>query len=132
MTLYQRARLRSILERHFHPGAEFHHGDCINSDEQAAAIAKSIGFKIIAHPGYDDSGDSPKRAYFKGNDIVLDAKPYRKRNEDIVKASRFLCAAPRQFKPVRRSGTWTTIRIAETLHVKRIIIYPAARNPVAG
>ena len=30
---------------------EFHHGDCVGVDVQAAIIAKELKYKVIAHPG---------------------------------------------------------------------------------
>jgi hypothetical protein len=42
-------------------GSQFHHGDCIGSDAQAAEIAVGLGYRIIAHPGCDDFG-APRSA----------------------------------------------------------------------
>lgn len=101
----------------------FRHGDCIGSDDQAAGIAKSIGFYVIAHPGFRATkpDDTSMRAFSKHNHQVLPIKECLKRNQDIVNMSKFLLATPRQSYNVTRSGTWTTVRYA-TKHKKNVYL----------
>jgi hypothetical protein len=93
---------------------EFHHGLCIGADEQAARIAKELGFRVVAHPGL--AGD-PKnllfRSEFAGNDEVRDAKPFIKRDHDIVDETEVMLATPVSREEHMRSGTWTTVRYAK-------------------
>jgi len=84
---------------------EFHHGDCIGADAEAAAIARSLGYWIVGHPPTNES----KRAFFP-SDYVWEAQPYLVRNHDIVDVCDLVIAAPREKKEVLRSGTWATIR----------------------
>ncbi len=110
MTEKQKHGIEACLAFAFLPGAEFHHGDCIEADEQAAAMAKSIGYIIVAHPGCDHRGKSPKRAYYPGNDRILTTYPYMRRNQHIVNAVAELYAAPSETTEQLYSGTWSTIR----------------------
>jgi len=97
---------------------EFHSGDCIGSDEEAHDFAESQGAWTVIHP----PDDSSKRAFCKGDEI-RPPKPYLERNNDIVSDSECMIAAPRQFKEVRWSGTWATIRYARKAGRKIFIIF---------
>lgn len=100
---------------------EFHHGDCVGSDEDGATIAKEIGYKIIAHPPTNPA----LRAFFEGNDIILPEKTYMKRNRDIVNVSDSMIFFPKEnTEPdVKRGGTWLTYDYAEAIHKQKMIIY---------
>ena len=116
MTRPQASRLRETLK----PG-EFHHGDCIGSDEQAHVIAESLGLSTILHPPVNTA----KRAYcvvHKG--CILRSKDYLDRNEDIVKVTEVLIAIPCEYEERLRSGTWATIRFARKLGRPIWIIFP--------
>ncbi len=95
--------------------SEFHHGQCVGADVQAALIAHEFSFTVIAHPGHPK--DQPKSTYQRGiflnNDVVLEAYPYLERNHHIVDASEIVLATPGQMQEVMRSGTWATIRYAQ-------------------
>ena len=107
MTVRQSAELARVLMEE--KVDEFHHGDCIGADAQAHEIAYRQGIKIVIHPPTDPR----KRAYCRKHDvIVLPEKPYLVRNHDIVDASNFLIAAPKNHHEELRSGTWATIRYA--------------------
>lgn len=95
------------------PG-EFHHGDCIGGDAQAHKLAQDCGLSIVQHPPLNPS----KRAWCKGG-VILEPKPYLERNQDIVKATEVLIAAPGEDHERLRSGTWSTVRFARKL--KRLI-----------
>jgi hypothetical protein len=87
---------------------EFHHGDCIGADVEAATIANVLGYKIVCHPPDNPS----KRGYFWANDVVLEEFPYLTRNQHIVRDTEFVIATPKEQKEIDRSGTWATIRQA--------------------
>src|SRR5580658_7262019 len=76
-------RLKELKEDGFD---ELHHGLCIGADTPCAIIAKKLGYRIIAHPGF--SKKSPQsllyRSEFAENDVVLEAKPHIDRDHDIV------------------------------------------------
>ena len=91
---------------------EFHHGDCIGADSQAAYLVRSMGnIKIVCHP--------PEVSTYRANvplrteDIMLEPKPYIARNHDIVDACEHLLVGVRRNVEELRSGTWATFRYAE-------------------
>jgi len=101
-----------------------HHGDCIGSDDEVATIFSVRGTYIIAHPG---NGMIAMRANCIVNDLVLPARYYLKRNQDIVKASKLLLGFPRTEREITRSGTWSTIRYARTLQVPIYAVTPSGK-----
>lgn len=107
----------------------FHHGDCIGADAQAAGLAKQVGFILICHPGHPkDKADTKYRAFTKFNDEVLEAKPFIKRDHDIVDSAEKMIATPAGAEQVR-SGTWTTVRYAKKQGKDiRIIMPPVKLN----
>lgn len=109
--------MASLAYGHFHK--EFHHGDCIGADAEAAAIAKELGFWIVSHPPVDQK----KQAFFP-SDCVLPPAEYLVRNHHIVDAVEFLIATPGEYLEQLRSGTWTTIRYARKKKKDRRIIFP--------
>lgn len=139
LTLLQKSHLAKILAD-LAP-SEFHHGDCIGADVQTAMMMqrvrrtfadtsgedpetdrkiKAVGHcKIICHP----PTNSTKRAFFRGNDVVLPEKDYLDRNHDIVQETQVLVACPKGPEELR-SGTWATIRHARKLLRPIYIIYP--------
>ncbi len=93
--------------------SEFHHGDCVGADSQAAYLVRSLGtIKIVAHP--------PVRENFRAKvplrpmDRSLVPKPYLQRNHDIVDACDHLLVAPKSNEEEQRSGTWATYRYARS------------------
>lgn len=88
------------------PFAEFHHGDCIGADAQAASIVRGLsdGILIVAWP----CDIEEKRAYFD-SDVIHDVKKPLVRNHDIVDSVDRLIVCPKGPKEVR-SGTWATYR----------------------
>lgn len=92
---------------------EFHHGLCVGADEQAAAIAKRLGFRVVAHPGLaQDPANLEYRSAYSGNDAVFEAKPFAHRDRDIVDAAERVIAAPSTRTDEAGSGTWAAIRYA--------------------
>jgi hypothetical protein len=119
MTDIQKDRVGGILQYHMPP--EVRHGDCVGADKQFHEIVRRLcpGAKIVVHP--------PEflmyRAFCKG-DVILPAKPYLRRDDDIVGACEFLIATPKEGFEVLRSGTWATIRRARKKGKHVTIIYP--------
>lgn len=101
------------------PDSWFHHGVCIGADEQAGAIARSLGYRLHAHPPINTS---------KMSTIVSDrseeAGEYLDRNRDIVLACEVLIAAPATMRSQVRSGTWSTWRYAAQLRKPRLLVLP--------
>lgn len=120
MNYVQQNNLRELLYSVFSDGSEFHHGDCVGADSEAAAIAWRVGFRIVCHPPIKPG----KRAWTTFNDRILDPKPYLDRDRDIVQAGDALIAAPHTPYEIRRSGTWTTVRYARKLKRPIYLILP--------
>jgi hypothetical protein len=101
----------------------FHHGDCIGADQQAHRIFydKVGGTLIYLHPPENDKlrAKLDSECYH-----VYPAKPYLQRNFDIVSATDFLIAAPKEAEETVKSGTWATIRYAENQKKNVVIIRP--------
>lgn len=103
------------------PG-DFHEGDCIGADNQAAHGARLAGFRVISHPPTNSS----KRAFFPA-DESRDPLPYLDRNKKIVEAAQEMIATPDEFEEQLRSGTWATIRYARKIGRRALIILPDGR-----
>jgi len=104
------ARLRALREEGFD---EFHHGQCIGADEQVAKIARTLGYRVVAHPGLaSDPANLMYRSDWDGNAEVLEAKPFIARDHDIVNETEVMLATPVSREEHMRSGTWTTVRYA--------------------
>jgi hypothetical protein len=120
MTEAQWATLWSLLVVRS-PG-NFHEGDCIGADAQAAFGARSAGFRIIGHPPTIDS----KRAFFPADEWRA-LLPYLDRNKAIVNASQEMIATPGEFEEQLRSGTWSTIRYARRVGKPIHVLLPDGR-----
>ena len=109
------------------PLEEFHHGDCVGADEQAASIVSKLpgDHVVLGHPPTDEK----HRAFFK-SDGTYDAKAYLQRNRDIVQAVDLLIVCPKDRTRERRSGTWATCRYAEKNGKPVTIIYPDGKVKV--
>lgn len=127
MTLQQKKSFLQELEflRSFFRESEieFHHGDCIGSDEEADGIVRIFLPKpwlIVIHPPIDET----KRAFCKGeNTVILDSKEYLDRDNDIVKECQVLIATPSR-EEYQRSGTWTGVRMARKYKRPHNVIMP--------
>lgn len=118
MTVFQIEKLKDILSG-LPDYFEFHHGDCIGSDEQAHQLVSDLTeAKSVIHPPLNDS----KRAFCVSGDIKL-PKAYLDRNHDIVDDTGILIVAPSGSEKVR-SGTWATVRYARRKKRRLILIYP--------
>jgi hypothetical protein len=125
---YQTERLKEILQNAWlrrsvygNTRPEFHHGDCIGVDVEAARIAKTIGYWVVCHPPIETS----LRAYHD-SDEIREPLTYFARNRKIVdECDTGLIVVPWQTSPQKSGGTWYTHDYA--LKMKRIvkIIYPS-------
>lgn len=97
---------------------EFHHGDCVGVDVEAAIIAKTFGYKIVAHPG-------PVGELQAGHesDEIRPNFTHFKRNRNIVDETDFLIVVPLQNTHQSRGGTWYTHDYAIKQGKEMIVIY---------
>lgn len=121
MTEFQQAGLRAFLvEQQTQMVESVHHGDCIGSDAEFHALAQELMLPVIVHPPTDSS----KRAFCLGGIDYRQRKPYLERNQDIVRESDLIVAAPRTQCEELRSGTWATIRYARKIGRLVIVLWP--------
>ncbi len=108
----------------------FRHGDCIGADEQAARIARELGYYVIAHPPLNPKKRSLHLSAGRwvlgcdANDEELEPKPYLDRNRDVVDHSNYMIACPKESDEQLRSGTWTTWRYSTVRGVHITLITP--------
>ena len=122
MTRHQRIVIHKYLEElaAVQTEAEFHHGDAVGADAQAAGMAYTLRYRVICHP----PKRSTYRAYTELNHVTLPVAEYLDRNRAIVDATSVLLATPDG--PERtRSGTWQAIRYARSLGDRYLlVVYP--------
>lgn len=108
---------------------EFHHGDCIGADDEAATIAHNAGCHVVAHPGYPKGKetDTTFRAFNPHSSQILEPKEFIQRDHDIVDVSEYMIAAPHTDSELVRSGTWTTVRYARKKGRTIGFVYPNRR-----
>lgn len=116
-TEYQLNELRSVLAEL--KGTEFHHGDCKGVDEQAAAIAKELGYKIVCHPPESDY----LRAFFP-YDEAREPAGYLKRDRAIVDECDVLLVVPLHHEWQPKGGTWYTHDYARKTNKPYSVIWP--------
>jgi hypothetical protein len=95
-----------------------HHGDCVGADEALHRIAQHLGISIGIHPPKAET----YRAWLIGNS-AWPARPYLKRDQEIVDYSEILIAFPRS-RETKSSGTWATFRMAREAGKPRIAVLP--------
>lgn len=116
-TAYQLREIRLVLSAL--KGTEFHHGDCLGVDEQAAKIAKEIGYKIVCHPPTSDY----LRAHF-AYDECRESAGYLKRDRAIVDECEVLIVVPLHTEWQPKGGTWYTHDYAVKRNKPFMIIWP--------
>lgn len=125
------AQLEKLKGRQWGRCVEAHHGDCVGADARFHDLMLAREVPIVVHP--------PKNPSMRANCLGgkrLPEKGYRERNMDIVKSANILVACPlgpeHQYP---RSGTWSTIRMAQRLRLQTLIIWRDGRisffNPQA-
>lgn len=121
MTLSQYGLLLLTLRYNLpEPMTEFHHGDCVGADAQAHELVRKHfkDTKIVVHPP-----SNPYKRAFKEGDETRPALEYIQRNRWIVIGTDILVAAPKELEEQQRSGTWSTVRFAQTIG-RTVIIVP--------
>jgi len=118
MTCNQQELFGSLLAS-FNP-VEFHHGDCIGSDDQAANIAHKLKVPVFKHPPLDTSLQANNPFSTK----TFPAKTHFARNRDIVDSTSILVAAPYTMERQSFGGTWYTIDYAKKKQKTVFIIWP--------
>jgi hypothetical protein len=99
--------------------AEFHHGDCVGVDVEAAAIAKELGYVIVCHP--------PSNNDLRGNfyyDVTHEPTNHFARNRRIVDHTDALLVVPYQDTHQKRGGTWYTHDYAVKVDKPLFVFYP--------
>lgn len=102
MNDYQFEQVKTFLSQ-FPAGTEFHHGDCIGVDVEAATVAHELGFRVIAHPG---PGGVLRAMH--GSDEIKEPMAYFRRNRNIVNETDTLIVVPLQDQHQTHGGTWYT------------------------
>jgi hypothetical protein len=120
MTPAQHATVKQLLST-LQPGRA-HHGDCIGADDAFHDIARKAGWWMVGHPPQDTEHQA-------GCTFDEVRPPYKhlRRNCNIVDAVTHLIAAPLEFYPQVRGGTWFTIRRAQKMGRAVAIVVPDGR-----
>jgi len=118
MTEHQFSQLKEILSR-YPAGTEFHHGDCVGVDVEAAVLAESMGFHVISHPG----PGGPLQAGHNSHEI-REPHTHFKRNRSIVDDTELLIVVPFQTEWQSKGGTWYTHDYAVKKEKSVIIVFP--------
>ena len=102
--------------------AEFHHGDCVGADDEAATIAHKLIPRPLIHcwpPEY-----SGYRAFNQHADVMHPAHDFHARNRLIVGATEILLAALPANGQRREGGTWYTVGYANRQKKPVRLIWP--------
>lgn len=121
MTAEQHESVTALLERLLGERGSFHHGDCVGADDQAAETAKQLGFVVYAHPASDVAKEYVAHSWVRLGTVRNLAAPALQRNRNIVDACDVLVAAPGSMARLR-SGTWATIRYAQKVGRRVIVV----------
>lgn len=121
MTDVQRAAFREWLTAT--QPIEFHHGDCVGADEQAANDAARLLCDIHCHPPLKDDHQARTQNY----DHLHQPKTHFARNRDIVDACDVLAAAPLDLMHQTRGGTWYTVDYALKRGKPVVVFWPDGR-----
>lgn len=120
MTDKQKAKVRAKLIEL--DATEFHHGNCVGSDDESDTIARDLGITPEIHPPEDERKSA--HCERKGKSRVREPLPYLIRNHNIVDAVDFLIGTPKEKIEQLRSGTWATIRYARKIKKPGVIFFP--------
>lgn len=111
MTAEQLAAFAELLANA--DGDQFHHGDCVGADAEAAKIAYDLGWQIICHP--PEKTEHQANTTFHRADNRRQPKSHFARNRDIVNESDLLIACPQYMEPITPAtmgGTAYTVNYA--------------------
>lgn len=122
---HQLQSLRQLF-RHFNtlsPRVELHHGDCINADAEAHAIAEQLQWRIVIHPP-----SNPKKRAYCQSPYIRPPGEYMARNRDIVnEGSTALVACPLGLQEELRSGTWAAVRYGRKCRRPIYFVWPTGK-----
>jgi hypothetical protein len=118
-TIEQIDQITEFLQLHQGADNEFHHGDCLGVDVEAAAIAKELGYRIVCHPPISPE----QRGFFVGDETRVPAG-YLERDRAIVEATDLLLVVPLQTEWQPKGGTWYTHDYAVKRNKPVKIFYP--------
>ena len=121
MTDYQAEQVYKVLEQL--KGSEFHHGDCVGVDCEAAHFAHALGYTIVCHP----PKSTEKRGFF-GGDEMREPAGYLQRDRAIVDECDILLVVPLQMTWQPRGGTWYTHDYAKKTNKPFNVIYPGVEE----
>jgi hypothetical protein len=101
---------------------EFHHGDCVGADDQAAVIVDDLcpDCDIHMHPPVDNA----HRAMNQLAEVIYEPKTHFARNRDIVNACGVLIGISLLPQRQANGGTWYTIAYAEKKGRTVYVIWP--------
>lgn len=107
---------------------EFHHGDCIGADSEAADAIRDVltsedpgpAIKVVCHP----PADQTHRAHNPHYDEIREPKTHFARNRDIVDETDCLVACPCDMAEQPKGGTWYTVGYARKRGKPVVIIWP--------
>ena len=123
MTEFQKTKVKKFIaykaiiqdgfafDKKYDPILEFHHGDCVGVDVEAAEMASEFDYRIICHPPVKDD----LRAFYP-YDEIRPADTYFARNRNIVNAVDFLIVVPFQDERQNHGGTWYTHDYAKKIN----------------
>lgn len=127
MTLRQKRYVAALLE-HLKP-ARADHGGCQGADAEFHAMLVQLPIEEVHiwwsnleatwMPTYD-AVDKHERTIL----VTHPPQPPLERNVDIVREKDLLIACPKETIMQLRSGTWSTVRYADQLGVKCLIVNP--------
>lgn len=125
MTPRQRETVCELVAERREDVVEAHHGDCVGADVGFHDICAPLGITMVGHPA---EGNGEMRGWCNF-DTVEPPKPPLDRNKDIVRASSFLIAAPKEMNEPnhKRGGTWYTVRYARQRGVPYKVVMPDGR-----
>lgn len=120
MTEQQQKVFRRLVS--FLDATEFHHGDCIGADDQAATIIHELRplLPIHSHP----CTITNKRAFNPHATVIYPVKPPFDRNKIIVDKSSHMVATPKEMQEQKNGGTWHAARYSKSQKIPLLIIYP--------
>lgn len=128
MTAAQKESFRKVIADCFgEKRLEFHHGDCVGADLEAANVVHESNrsllgpaFWVVCHPPVDEK----LRAFHPNYDEIREPKTHFARNRDIVNETDALIVCPIDMCWQPSGGTWYTHDYAVKRNKKVIIVWP--------
>jgi hypothetical protein len=115
--------LNAMLDGRPHKSVQFHHGDCIGADEQAASAAWGRNAFIVCHPPEDEK----LRAFSPYIHETRERKSHLASNRDIVNECDVLIGTPPYQAIIAKEtkgGTAYTVNYAVKMGKPALVVYP--------